>query len=112
MATVLITAFEPYDRWEQNSSWLALLELTKDLPDSPRIVTRRYPVDFSQARGKLLEDLAANYDYALLLGQAPERRGFIWNRSGSMSAGTANNCRTNSVLSRTTGRSLIAVPCR
>jgi pyroglutamyl-peptidase len=71
MATVLITAFEPYDRWEQNSSWLALLELTKDLPASQKIVTRRYPVDFAQARGKLLDDLAADYDYALLLGQAP-----------------------------------------
>ena len=47
MASVLITAFEPYDRWEANSSWLALVELTKDLPSEPRITTRRYPVDFA-----------------------------------------------------------------
>jgi pyroglutamyl-peptidase len=71
MTTVLITAFEPYDRWDQNSSWLALLELTKSLPATPKIVTRRYPVDFEKARGRLQEDLAADYDYALLLGQAP-----------------------------------------
>ena len=71
MTTVLITAFEPYDRWEQNSSWLALLELTKALPTNLKIVTRLYPVDFEKARGRLREDLAADYDYALLLGQAP-----------------------------------------
>ena len=71
MTTVLITAFEPYDRWEQNSSWLALLELTKALPTGLKVVTRLYPVDFEKARGRLREDLAANYDYALLVGQAP-----------------------------------------
>ncbi|MEX2027352.1 MAG: pyroglutamyl-peptidase I, partial [Pirellulaceae bacterium] len=30
-----------------------------------------YPVDFAAAQAKLQEDLSANYDYALLLGQAP-----------------------------------------
>ena len=69
--TVLITAFEPYDRWSSNASWEALVALTRDLPSSPRVVTRRYPVDFAKTRGKLLEDLSANYDYSLHLGQAP-----------------------------------------
>jgi pyroglutamyl-peptidase len=69
--SVLITAFEPYDRWQENSSWLALVELTRDLPAGPKVVTRRYPVDFVEARTRLFDDLAANYDYALLLGQAP-----------------------------------------
>src|SRR5688572_26103145 len=68
---VLITAFEPYDRWSENSSWQALVALTTELPESPKVVTRRYPVDFAAAQAKLQEDLAANYDYALLLGQAP-----------------------------------------
>ncbi len=68
---VLITAFEPYDRWSTNSSWEALVTLTKELPESPKVVTRRYPVDFSVAQAKLQEDLAANYNYVLLLGQAP-----------------------------------------
>jgi len=71
MPTVLITAFEPYDRWAENASWLALVELTRDLPVSPKVVTRRYPVDFEVARTRLFDDLAANYDFALHLGQAP-----------------------------------------
>ena len=71
MPGVLITAFEPYDRWSENSSWLALVELTRSLPANPKVVTRRYPVDFEMAKERLVEDLAANYDYALHLGQAP-----------------------------------------
>jgi pyroglutamyl-peptidase len=71
MPTVLITAFEPYDRWPENSSWLALVELTRDLPAVPKVVTRRYPVDFDAARSRLESDLAADYDFVLHLGQAP-----------------------------------------
>ena len=71
MPSVLITAFEPYDRWPENSSWLALVELTRELPAGHKIVTRRYPVDFEQARSRLFDDLAADYDFALHLGQAP-----------------------------------------
>ena len=26
MPTVLLTAFEPYDRWPENASWLALVD--------------------------------------------------------------------------------------
>src|SRR5687768_14011710 len=70
MQRVLITAFEPFDRWSENSSWLALLELTRSLPESPKVVTRRYPVDFSQAKVRLQEDLAADYDFALHMGQS------------------------------------------
>ena len=71
MKSVLITAFEPYDRWKTNSSWLALVQLTHDLPREPAVTTRLYPVDFSEVKRRLAEDLAANYDYALHLGQAP-----------------------------------------
>lgn len=71
MPTVLMTAFEPYDRWTENSSWLTLIELTRDLPTEPKLVTRRYPVDFQRARQRLEADMAANYDYAIHLGQAP-----------------------------------------
>lgn len=69
--TVLITAFEPYDRWSTNASWEVLVALTRELPTSLKIVTRRYPVDFEQTHSKLFDDLAANYDYTLHLGQAP-----------------------------------------
>jgi pyroglutamyl-peptidase len=69
--SLLITAFEPYDRWQENSSWLALVELTRELPPGAKVVTRRYPVDFQETRSRLADDLAADYDFALLLGQAP-----------------------------------------
>jgi pyroglutamyl-peptidase len=71
MTSVLVTAFGPYDRWTSNSSWRALVELTRELPAEPRIVTRLYPVDFEQVRSKLESDLAGDYDYAIHLGQAP-----------------------------------------
>jgi pyroglutamyl-peptidase len=71
MTSVLITAFEPYDYWRANSSWLALVKLTQDLPGAPAVTTRLYPVDFAAVKEMLAGDLAANHDYALHLGQAP-----------------------------------------
>jgi pyroglutamyl-peptidase len=71
MLRVLLTAFEPYDRWKANSSWLTLVQLTQDLPKEPHITTRLYPVDFATLQARLAEDLAGNFDYALHLGQAP-----------------------------------------
>ena len=71
MASVLVTAFEPYDDWPENASWLALVELTQSLPDEPIVTTRRYPVDFDAVRGQLSKDLADGYDYAIHLGQSP-----------------------------------------
>ena len=72
MPRVLITAFEPFDRWKENSSWLALVELTRSLPESPKVVTRRYSVDFAKVKQRLQEDLAADYDFALHLGQSSQ----------------------------------------
>jgi pyroglutamyl-peptidase len=71
MTNVLLTAFEPYDHWPENASWLALVELTRELPLNVKIVTRRYPVDFDAVRQRLSDDLSANFDFALHLGQAP-----------------------------------------
>jgi pyroglutamyl-peptidase len=71
MPRILITAFEPYDRWSENSSWLTLVEFTKDLEPRAKVTTRLYPVDYSLVRERLERDLAANYDYALHLGQSP-----------------------------------------
>jgi len=68
---VLITAFEPYDRWEQNASWLTVQELTRSMPAAPRITTRLYPVDFARVRERLESDLARHYDVVLHLGQSP-----------------------------------------
>ena len=71
MTSVLITAFEPYDRWRANSSWLTVVQLTQNLPSEPVVTTRLYPVDFAAVKERLASDLQANYDYALHLGQAP-----------------------------------------
>ncbi len=71
MTSVLITAFEPYNGWSANSSWLSLVQLTYDLPAEPAITTRLYPVDLVAVRERLAKDLSGNFDYALHLGQAP-----------------------------------------
>jgi pyroglutamyl-peptidase len=71
MPRILITAFEPYERWAKNASWLTLIEFTKTLDTRIPITTRLYPVDFVRVRRRLEIDLAGNFDYAIHLGQAP-----------------------------------------
>ena len=71
MTSVLITAFDGYDRWHSNASWLGLIEFAKSLPAAPQITTRLYPVDFEQVKQRLADDLAGEFDVALHLGQAP-----------------------------------------
>ncbi len=68
---VLLTAFEPYDRWPDNASWLAIVDLTRWYEGAVEIVTRRYPVDLSRMSEKLRTDLQEDYDFALHCGQAP-----------------------------------------
>ncbi len=71
MSRVLITAFEPYDRWPENSSWLALVDLTKWYDGSAEVTTRRYPVDLTRMSEALRKDLQENYELAIHLGQSP-----------------------------------------
>ena len=71
MTRVLITAFEPYDRWPENSSWLALVDLTRWYDGAAEITTRRYPVDLTRMSESLRKDMQANYDFAIHLGQSP-----------------------------------------
>jgi len=71
MTRVLLTAFEPYHEFRENASWLALIELTRQLPTSPEVTTRLYPVDFTALRSRLEADLAGGYDMVLHLGQSP-----------------------------------------
>ncbi|MAI72840.1 MAG: pyrrolidone-carboxylate peptidase [Rhodopirellula sp.] len=71
MTRILITAFEPYDRWPANSSWLALTDLTRWYDGDAEITTRRYPVDLSRMSENLRKDLQANFDFAIHLGQSP-----------------------------------------
>ncbi len=75
MPRVLLTAFGPYSRWKDNASWLALVDLTQDLPATPQVTTRLYPVDYMLVRDRLEKDLVDAYDYAILVGQAPGAAG-------------------------------------
>jgi pyroglutamyl-peptidase len=67
----LITAFEPYDRWATNSSWLALVELTRFYAGPAELTTRRYPVELTEMSERLRKDLQQDFDFALHLGQSP-----------------------------------------
>ena len=66
-----MTAFEPYGGWEANASWLALVELTRALPAAIDVTTRLYPVDLDTMKSRLSQDLKANFDVAIHVGQAP-----------------------------------------
>ncbi len=68
---VLLTAFEPYDAWERNSSWDTLVAFLVERGASPHIVTRRYPVDLAKLQNRLELDLSQGVDAVLHLGQAP-----------------------------------------
>jgi pyroglutamyl-peptidase len=68
---ILLTAFEPYEQWADNSSWLTLVELLKNRPDRHELVTRRYPVDLARLRDQLFSDLQQGFDAVLHLGQCP-----------------------------------------
>ncbi|MEM6471888.1 MAG: pyroglutamyl-peptidase I [Planctomycetota bacterium] len=71
MTRILLTAFEPYDRWRENSSWLALVDLTSWYEGPLEFVTRRYPVDLAKLRQSLERDLSEGVEFAIHLGQAP-----------------------------------------
>jgi pyroglutamyl-peptidase len=68
---VLLTAFEPYDRWPENSSWQALADLTRWYDGKAELSTRRYPVDLTAMSERLRKDLQEDYDLAIHLGQSP-----------------------------------------
>lgn len=68
---VLLTAFEPYDIWEQNSSWDALVAFLHHSGLPMGVTTRRYPVDLIQLQSRLEKDLTLGFDAVLHLGQAP-----------------------------------------
>ncbi|MEO1524860.1 MAG: pyroglutamyl-peptidase I [Planctomycetota bacterium] len=71
MTRILLTAFEAYDRWSENSSWLALVDLTSWYDGELEFTTRRYPVDFDRVRGQLEKDLEGGFDLAIHVGQSP-----------------------------------------
>ena len=70
MPRILLTAFKPFADWDQNSSWLALQALMRDLPPSSEITTRLYPVEYNEVRSRLAADLQGSYDVVLHIGQS------------------------------------------
>jgi len=71
VSKVLVTAFEPYDRWPENSSWLTLCDLTRWYEGDLELMTRRYPVDLQRMSERLRKDLQENFPIAIHLGQSP-----------------------------------------
>jgi pyroglutamyl-peptidase len=71
MVRILLTAFEAYEPWSANASWLALAELLRELDTSLEITTRLYPVELATMKDKLATDMKSRYDYVFHLGQAP-----------------------------------------
>jgi len=69
MKKVLLTAFGPFGRWKENSSWLALVELTREMPQFLQLVTRKYPVSLTSIRERIETDMHGDYDFAIHLGQ-------------------------------------------
>lgn len=71
MTKILLTAFEPYDQWTENSSWLTLVELTRWYDPRFTLITRRYPVDLVAVNERVRKDLMDGFDFAVYLGQSP-----------------------------------------
>ena len=69
--TILVTAFDTYDSWDENSSWSALTEYLGLYGAAPDLRTRRYPVNLAQMRERLEADLARGVDGVIHLGQRP-----------------------------------------
>ncbi len=69
---LLLTAYEPYDDWQANTSWLVLQEVTRQLASHEGITTRLYPVDFADIKQRIAKDVGKG-DVAIHLGQAPGR---------------------------------------
>lgn len=89
---VLLTAFEPYEQWKENSSWLTLMELLKDRPPKPELVTRRYPVELPAMRDRLYKDLQAGFDAVIHLGQSPGSPQIKLELIAVNAAGRVENC--------------------
>ncbi len=68
---VLLTAFDPYEQWPSNSSWLAMVEYLRTRDTNADLTTRRYPVDLAAMQSKLYDDLKRGFDAIVHLGQAP-----------------------------------------
>ena len=74
MPRVLLTAFEPFGPYAENSSLLCLKAVEESPPQGIELSTRRYPVDFHSVRTLLARDLEEGITASLHLGQAGGNR--------------------------------------
>ena len=114
MTSVLITAFEPYDRWQANSSWLTLVQShAKPARASRPITTRLYPVDFAAVKEQLASDLASELRLRPAPGAGtrldPHSVGIDRHQRGRLEHAIA---RSVSPAGRRADRSPIAARCR
>ena len=68
---ILITAFDAYDQWNENSSWIALTEYLRECGTASDLITRRYPVHLSDVKARLDKDLPRGIEGVLHIGQRP-----------------------------------------
>lgn len=68
---VLLTAFDADERWPENSSWLALVELTRWYDGPVEITTRRYSAETAALGQQLRKDVQEDFDIALHISQSP-----------------------------------------
>lgn len=74
MPRVLLTAFEPFGTYAENSSRLCLRAVQDDPPPGLELTTRLYPVEFDSVRALLARDLEHDFAASLHLGQAGRSR--------------------------------------
>jgi len=66
---ILITGFEPFGNWKENSSQLCVEELSKKNILGWKVITKIYPVEFKLTQRIIREDIQNNFDFAIHLGQ-------------------------------------------
>lgn len=76
----MVTAFEPFQGWEENSSKICLSMLSHNHNLPYEVTTSVYPVDFQIARQMVRNHIEMGFDYAIHLGQ--------YDRSSAMSLET------------------------
>ena len=69
MKRILLTWFEPFGRWSENSSALCVSAVERRRHIPVTIDTVIYPVHFVRAKERLERDLQGGFDFAVHLGQ-------------------------------------------
>ena len=66
---ILLTAFEPYHNWSENSSQICAELVAKDASINQFVEVSIYPVDFELTKVKLLREIKKEYSVIIHTGQ-------------------------------------------